>query len=70
LDCRHVCKTCAFHDVLQAWKQKEVHLTPLIWRLQAPDQGSTVVSSDVVRMRTTSLNTTRPSTMFYRLLLN
>jgi hypothetical protein len=42
LDCRHVCKTCAFHDALQAEKQKEVHLTPLIWRLQAPDQGSTV----------------------------
>jgi hypothetical protein len=28
------------------------------------------VSSDVVRMRTTSLDTTRPSTIFYRLLLN
>jgi hypothetical protein len=25
-----------------AGKQKEVHRTPLIWRLQAPDQGSTV----------------------------
>jgi hypothetical protein len=25
LDCRHVCKPCAFHDVLQAGKQKEVH---------------------------------------------
>jgi hypothetical protein len=25
LDCRHVCKTCAFHDALQAGKQKEVH---------------------------------------------
>jgi hypothetical protein len=24
LDCRHVCKTCAFHDALQAEKQKEV----------------------------------------------
>jgi hypothetical protein len=23
-------------------KQKEVHLTPLIWRPQAPDQGSTL----------------------------
>jgi hypothetical protein len=22
LDCRHVCKTCAFHDALQAGKQK------------------------------------------------
>jgi hypothetical protein len=43
LDCRHVCKTCAFHDAFQAGKQKEVHLTPLIWRLQASDQGSTVV---------------------------
>jgi hypothetical protein len=30
LDCRNVCKTCAFHDVLQAGKQKEVHRTPLI----------------------------------------
>jgi hypothetical protein len=25
LDCRHVCKTCAFHDALQAGKQKEDH---------------------------------------------
>jgi hypothetical protein len=25
LDCRHVCKTCAFHDALQSGKQKEVH---------------------------------------------
>jgi Fe-S-cluster containining protein len=25
LDCRHVCKTCAFHDAFQAGKQKEVH---------------------------------------------
>jgi hypothetical protein len=25
LDCRHVGKTCAFHDALQAGKQKEVH---------------------------------------------
>jgi hypothetical protein len=24
LDCRHVCKTCGFHDALQAGKQKEV----------------------------------------------
>jgi hypothetical protein len=35
LDCCHVCKTCAFHDAVQAGKQKEVHLTPLIWRPQA-----------------------------------
>jgi hypothetical protein len=42
LNCRHVCKTCAFHDALQAGKQKEVHRIPLIWRLQALDQGSTV----------------------------
>jgi hypothetical protein len=25
LDCRHVCKTCAFHDALQAGQQIEVH---------------------------------------------
>jgi hypothetical protein len=42
LDCRHVCKTRAFHDALQAGKQKEVHRTPLIWHLWAPAQGSTV----------------------------
>jgi transposase len=24
LDCRHVCKTCASHDAVQAGKQKEV----------------------------------------------
>jgi hypothetical protein len=29
LDCRHVYKTCAFHDALQEGKQKEVH-----WRLR------------------------------------
>jgi hypothetical protein len=43
LDYRHVCKTCAFHYALQAGKQKEVtYRNPLIWRLQEPDQGSTV----------------------------
>jgi hypothetical protein len=31
---------CAYHDALQAGKQKEVHRTPLIWRPQAPDLGS------------------------------
>jgi hypothetical protein len=25
LDCCYVCKTCAFHDALQAGEQKEVH---------------------------------------------
>jgi hypothetical protein len=33
LDCRHVCKTCAFLDALQAGKKKEVRCTPLILRL-------------------------------------
>jgi hypothetical protein len=39
LDCRHVSKTCAFHDALQAGKQKEVHplyfpdLVPAVARL-------------------------------------
>jgi hypothetical protein len=28
-------KTCAFHDALQAGKQKDVHCIPLIWRPQA-----------------------------------
>jgi hypothetical protein len=42
LDCRHVCKMCAYHDALQEGKQKEVHRTPLIWHPQAPDQGSMV----------------------------
>jgi hypothetical protein len=36
LDSRHVCKACALHDALQAGKQKEVHHTPLIWRLWVP----------------------------------
>jgi hypothetical protein len=40
LDCRHVCKTCAFYDALQTGKQKEVH--PPYSPDQAPDQGSTV----------------------------
>jgi hypothetical protein len=38
-DCCHVCKTCAFHDALQAEKHKEVHRAPLILHLWAPDQG-------------------------------
>jgi hypothetical protein len=25
LNCHHICKMCAFHDALQAGKQKEVH---------------------------------------------
>jgi hypothetical protein len=44
LGCHHVCKMCAFHDALQAGKQKEVHHTPLIWRLQACDGGSAIDS--------------------------
>jgi hypothetical protein len=39
VDCRHVCKTCAFHDALQAGTQKEVHRTPLIWRLRVLIRG-------------------------------
>jgi hypothetical protein len=35
LDCRHVSKTCCFHDALQAGKQKEVNRTLLIWRLRS-----------------------------------
>jgi hypothetical protein len=42
LDCCLVCKMYAFHDALQAGKQKEVYHTPLIWCPQAPDQGSMV----------------------------
>jgi hypothetical protein len=43
LDCRHVCKTCVFHDDLQAGNRKNsTYRTPLIWRPQALDQGSTV----------------------------
>jgi hypothetical protein len=38
LDCRHVCKTCAYYDAVQAGKHKLVHHTPLTWRPQAPDQ--------------------------------
>jgi hypothetical protein len=31
-----------FPNDFQAGKNKDVHRTPLIWRLRAPDQGSTV----------------------------
>jgi hypothetical protein len=65
LDSRHVCKTCAFHGALQAGKLKEVH--PPYSSDQAP---SNVVLGDLRSPRTTSLDTTRPSTIFYRLLLN
>jgi hypothetical protein len=40
LDCRHVCKTCVFHDAVQAGKQKEVH--PPYSRDLAPMGESTV----------------------------
>jgi hypothetical protein len=43
LDCRHVSKTCDFHDALQAEKHKEVHRTPLIWRPQC-DSGCAIDS--------------------------
>jgi hypothetical protein len=39
VDCRHVCKTCAFHDALQAEKQKEVH------PLYSPDLAPACVRS-------------------------
>jgi uncharacterized membrane protein YqhA len=42
LDCRYVCNTCAFHDALQAGKQKSTYRTSLIWHPWAPDQGSMV----------------------------
>jgi hypothetical protein len=41
LDCRHVYKTCAFHDALQAGKQR----IP-----QAPDQGITVNDGEQVSL--------------------
>jgi hypothetical protein len=34
LDCRHVCKTWAFHDALKAYLFSIIHRTPLIWRLR------------------------------------
>jgi hypothetical protein len=34
LDCRHVCKTCVFHDALQAYLFLIIHRTPLIWCLR------------------------------------
>jgi hypothetical protein len=40
-------------------RKKSTQCNPLIWRPQAPDQGIT-----------TSLDTSRPFTIFYRLLLN
>jgi hypothetical protein len=47
LNCRHVRKTCAFHDALQAGnRKKSTHRNPLIWRPQAPDQRSTVDSAE------------------------
>jgi hypothetical protein len=51
LDCRHVCKTCAFHDALQAYLFSIIHRTPLIWRLRAPGQGSTVDDREQVRLK-------------------
>jgi hypothetical protein len=58
LDCRQVSETCAVHDALHAGKQKNVHPTysPELAPAGAP--------------RTTSLDSTCPSTIFYRLLLN
>jgi hypothetical protein len=65
LDCLHVCKTCAFHDALQAGKQKEVHPQ------YSPDLAPAGArSGEYGAVRTTPLYSTRPSTVFYRLLLN
>jgi hypothetical protein len=59
LDCRHVCKTCAFHNALQVGKQKEVHRTPLIWRPQAPDQGNTYCRKNQLLVKCTSDSTSK-----------
>jgi hypothetical protein len=66
LDCRHVCKTCAIHDALQAGKQKEVHRTPLIWRTQAPDQGSTICIFCFVCFLVTFTDLFRHTTYIYK----
>jgi hypothetical protein len=56
LDCRHVCKTCAFHDALQAGKHKEVHRTPLICRLPAGDRSGEYLSVPPSRVKGSKKN--------------
>jgi len=48
LDCHHVCKTCAFHDALQAGKQKEVHRRQIrgVWWMI--ENGYAVLSQELV----------------------
>src|SRR5215510_14117394 len=53
--------------LIYAWKtNKYTNYSVSRWNIV----DERVVSSDMVRMHTTSLDTTRPSTIFYRLLLN
>jgi hypothetical protein len=37
LECRHVCKTCAFQDALQAGKQNDGHCRRQIWGVRWVD---------------------------------
>jgi hypothetical protein len=61
LDCRHVCKTCAFHDAFQSGKEKEADRTHLIWCLRAQTQIQTPTQ--------TQTQTTIQTTLRLRLLL-
>jgi len=53
LDCRHVCKTCAFHDALRAGKQKEVRrcqIRGIRWMIE---NGYAALSQELVDMERT-----------------
>jgi len=48
LDCRHVCKMCAFHDALQAGKQKEVRRCQIRGVRWMIENGYAMLSQELV----------------------
>jgi hypothetical protein len=54
LDCRHVCKTFAFHDVIQAGKQQAVHPP------YSPDLAPAGARSEAIQKRVTAVQRSIP----------
>jgi hypothetical protein len=57
LDCRHVCKTCAFHDALQAGKEKGVRWVDffLFPRLKSIMKGARFAYLAAIQERVTAV---------------
>jgi hypothetical protein len=64
LDCRHVCKTCASHDVFQAGKQKEVRRRQLFLRLKSIMKGARFADVVAIQERETAVLRSIPKEAF------